>query len=361
MTNYLLAGGGTAGHVNPLLAVADALRERDPDSKILVLGTKEGLEARLVPARGYELLTIPKLPFPRRPGMQVLTFLPRLRETVASVGRMLDEHSIDAIAGFGGYAAAPAYLAARGRVPTVVHEANAHPGMANKLGARWAKRVGVAFDGTPLRGAVTVGMPLRAEIEHLDRAAKRDDAVEFFGLAPDRRTLLVTGGSLGARRVNETVRAVVPELISEGWQVLHLVGGLSKFEHDHVEGYHVLEYCDRMDLAFAAADLVVARAGASTVSELGVVGLPAVYIPYPAATGDHQTTNIRSVLSAGGAIRVADADFSPEWASKELLALARDDDRRARMEQATRASAQRDGASRVVALLDQAVEDARTG
>ncbi|PPG02470.1 UDP-N-acetylglucosamine--N-acetylmuramyl-(pentapeptide) pyrophosphoryl-undecaprenol N-acetylglucosamine transferase [Pseudoclavibacter sp. RFBI5] len=355
MTNYLLAGGGTAGHVNPLLAVADALRARDPESKIFVLGTKEGLEARLVPARGYELLTIPKLPFPRRPNAQVLTFLPRLRETVSSVRRMLVEHDIDAVAGFGGYAAAPAYLAARGRVPIVVHEANALPGMANKLGARWAKRVGVAFDGTPLRGAVTVGMPLRAEIERLDRAAKRSEAVEFFGLDPARRTLLVTGGSLGARRVNETVRAVVPELIAEGWQVLHLVGGLSKFEHDELDGYHVLEYCDRMDLAFAAADLVVARAGASTVSELGVVGLPAVYVPYPAATGDHQTINIRSVLAAGGALRVTDGDFSPEWASKELLALARDDERRARMEAATLASAQRDGAARVVTLLDEAL------
>lgn len=361
MTNYLLAGGGTAGHVNPLLAVADALHDRDPESKILVLGTKEGLEARLVPARGYELLTIPKLPFPRRPNAQALTFLPRLRESVASVRRMLDEHNIDAVAGFGGYAAAPAYLAARGRVPIVVHEANALPGMANKLGARWAKRVGVAFEGTPLRGAVTVGMPLRAEIEHLDRAARREEANSFFGLDPARRTLLVTGGSLGARRVNETIKAVVPELIAEGWQVLHLVGGLSAFEYEQTEGYHVLEYCDRMDLAFAAADLVVARAGASTVSELGVVGLPAVYIPYPAATGDHQTTNIRSVLAAGGAIRVTDADFSPAWASQELVALARDEERRSRMEQATLSSAERDGAARVVALLDQAVQDAQAG
>jgi len=357
MTTYLLAGGGTAGHVNPLLAVADGLRARDAGAEVLVLGTAEGLEARLVPDRGYELLTIPKLPFPRRPGRDALAFLPRLRRAVADVRGMIADRGVDVVAGFGGYAAAPAYLAARGRTPLVVHEANAHPGLANRLGARWAAATGVAFAGTPLAGAEVVGMPLRPEIERLDRAALRDEAVRFFGLDAARPALLVTGGSLGARRVNETVRETIRDVLDAGWQVVHIVGGLSAFEDPGVDGYRVVEYCDRMDLAFAAADLVIARAGASTVSELSAVGLPAVYVPYPAATGDHQTINIRSVLEAGGAERVTDADFSPAWVRDELLPLLADGPRRERMAEAAARAGVRDGTARVIAQLDRVVAD----
>jgi UDP-N-acetylglucosamine--N-acetylmuramyl-(pentapeptide) pyrophosphoryl-undecaprenol N-acetylglucosamine transferase len=162
MTVYLLAGGGTAGHVNPLLAVADRLRDRDSASEVLVLGTAEGLESRLVPARGYELLTIAKVPFPRRPNRAALAFPSRFRRSIGDVRRILDERDVDVVVGFGGYVSTPAYLAARrARVPIVIHEANARPGLANRLGARWAAKVGVAFSGTRLRRAELVGMPLR--------------------------------------------------------------------------------------------------------------------------------------------------------------------------------------------------------
>lgn len=198
MTRYLLAGGGTAGHVNPLLAVADRLRRDDPTAEILVLGTKEGLEARLVPARGYELATIPKLPFPRRPNAAALRFPGAYRRTIRTVVDLIRERGIDAVVGFGGYAAAPAYSAARkAGVPLVIHEANARPGLGNRLGARYTPWVGVAFEGTRLPHATFVGMPLRVEIEELDRAASRPAALAEFGLSDDRPTLLVTGGSLG--------------------------------------------------------------------------------------------------------------------------------------------------------------------
>ena len=206
MTTYLLAGGGTAGHVNPLLAVADRLRERDPEARVLVLGTAVGLEARLVPARGYELLTIEKVPFPRRPNRDAAAFPSRFRRSVRAVRALLAEHGVDVVVGFGGYVSTPAYLAARGAgVPVVIHEANARPGLANRLGARFAARVGVAFHGTPLPRAEFVGMPLRREIEELDRSALRDEAARYFELDPARPVLLATGGSLGARRINRTV------------------------------------------------------------------------------------------------------------------------------------------------------------
>ncbi|BDZ53311.1 hypothetical protein GCM10025870_03840 [Agromyces marinus] len=196
MTTYLLAGGGTAGHVNPLLAVADRLRERDASAEVLVLGTAEGLEARLVPARGYELLTIEKVPFPRRPNGAALRFPSRFRRSIADVREMIAGRGVDVVVGFGGYVSTPAYLAARrAGIPVAIHEANARPGLANRLGARFAARVGVAFAGTPLRHAEVVGMPLRREIETLDRPGRRSEAADLFGLDAGRPVLLATGGS----------------------------------------------------------------------------------------------------------------------------------------------------------------------
>ena len=171
--SVVLAGGGTAGHVSPLLSLADCLRRRDPDVVVRVLGTAQGLESRLVPERGYQLVLVPKVPLPRRPGADLLRLPGRLRAAVAAAGRAIDEASADVVVGFGGYVSTPAYLAARRRrIPVVVHEQNARPGIANRLGARLAAQVGVTFPGTPLPHATVTGMPLRREIATLDRAAR---------------------------------------------------------------------------------------------------------------------------------------------------------------------------------------------
>ena len=347
MTRWILAGGGTAGHVNPLLAVADELTATGDE--VLVLGTAEGLESRLVPDRGYELLTIPRLPFPRRLDGRALRFPGAIRGTVALTGRYLRERRVDAVIGFGGYAAAPGYLAARGRVPFAIHEQNAKPGLANRLGARLTPAVGITFEGTPLPHATVTGMPLRREIADLDRAAVRPAALQHFGFAPDRPVLLVTGGSLGARRINATVVAVAPDLVAAGWQVLHLAGGRSEVDDPGIAGYRMLEYCDRMDLALAACDLAVSRAGASTVSELAALGVPAVYVPYPVGNGE-QRFNARGVVASGGARLVEDAAFTPEWLRAEVLPLLADRERVARMADAAGAGGVRDGAERMTRL-----------
>ena len=362
MTVFLLAGGGTAGHVNPLLAVADELRRRNPADEIIVLGTREGLEARLVPQRGYELVTIPKVPFPRRPNAQALRFPVEFPKAVGAVRRLLREREVDVVVGFGGFASTPAYVAARGRVPIVIHEANAMPGLANKLGARWAQAIGTTFEGTPMRGAVQVGMPLRAEIATLDRPTVRPAALVEFGLDAERPVLLVTGGSQGAKRVNETIREVGAEVIDAGWQLLHVVGRLSPFDDPGLEHYRVVEYCDRMDLAFAAASLVVARAGASTVSEISAVGLPAIYVPYAVGNGE-QAVNIRQVLREGGARTISDGEFTPERFRRDVLPLLRDAEALAAMGRAAESVGIRDAAARVVAMIDGTLTDAapRTG
>lgn len=360
MTTYLLAGGGTAGHVNPLLATADRLRERDPGATVLVLGTAEGLEARLVPDRGYELLTIPRTPFPRRPGRAMLTFPARWRATIAAARALLRDRGVDVVVGFGGYASAPAYRAARAEgLPIAVHEANARPGLANRLGARWTRHVGVTFAGTPLPGAQVVGFPLRREIEQLDRAASRAEGAREFGLDPLRPTLLVTGGSSGARRINDTVSASVAGLLGTGWQILHLSGGLRDAIPDPgLADYHLVAYTDRMDLAFAAADLAISRAGSATVSELAAVGLPAVFVPYPVGNGE-QELNAAEAVRAGGALLVRDAAFTPDWVAGQLVPLLADRARIAELAARIASVGRRDGADRVVDLVLAARDSGR--
>ncbi|HWT32662.1 MAG TPA: UDP-N-acetylglucosamine--N-acetylmuramyl-(pentapeptide) pyrophosphoryl-undecaprenol N-acetylglucosamine transferase, partial [Microbacterium sp.] len=312
MTTYLLAGGGTAGHVNPLLAVADGLRARDPQARALVLGTREGLEARLVPERGYDLLVVDKVPFPRRPNRAALAFPRRFARAVGQVRRHIRTHGVDAVVGFGGYAAAPAYVAAwREKVPFVVHEANAKPGLANVLGARVAASVGVAFEGTPLRRGEVVGMPLRREIAELDRTAVRPEAAEFFGLDASRPTLLVFGGSLGAVRLNDALAGAWRNVLDAGWQLIHVTGERSELADPGVAGYAQRRYIDRMDLAFAMADLIVSRSGAATVSEISALGIPAVYVPYAVGNGE-QSLNARSAVAAGAARLIPDAEFTAD-------------------------------------------------
>ena len=357
MTTYLLAGGGTAGHVNPLLATADRIVEREPEATVLVLGTREGLEARLVPERGYELLTIARLPFPRRPNRAALAFPAAQRRAIAEVTAVIRDRGVDVVVGFGGYASAPAYLAARGRVPFVIHEANARPGMANRLGARFTPYVGVAFEGTPLPHATVVGMPLRREIEELDHVAARAEARALFDLDESAPVLLVTGGSTGARSVNATVAASVELVLGAGWQVLHITGAASELVDPQLPGYRMLRYCDRMDLALAVADFAVSRAGAATVAELTVVGVPSVLVPYPVGNGE-QRFNARGVVAAGGAVLVADAEFTPEFVRERLVPILSSPADVAAMTVGAAAAGEPGGADRMVDLVERAVRGA---
>lgn len=355
MTTYLFAGGGTAGHVNPLLATADRLRDRQPEASVLVLGTKEGLEARLVPLRGYELLTVARLPFPRKPNAAALRFPKRFAAAVAETRAIIRDRGVDAVVGFGGYASAPAYIAAwREKVPLVVHEANAKPGIANRLGSLVTRHVGVAFASTRLRHARMVGMPLRREVESLDRHEQRAAAIRYFKLDDTKPTLLVTGGSSGARSINATVSEAVALVLGAGWQVVHIAGGNSEISDPGLAGYRLLTYCDRMELAMAVADLAVSRAGSATVSEFSAVGVPAVYVPYPHGNGE-QRFNAADAVAAGGALLVADADFTPDWVLSMLVPLLLDRALIAEMAANVTSVGVLDGSDRMVDLIDDAL------
>ncbi len=361
MTRYLLTGGGTAGHVNPLLAVADRIIAREPDAVVRVLGTAEGLEARLVPERGYRLLVVPRLPFPRRPNLAALRFPGRFARLVSEIRGVIREQGIDVVVGFGGYVSAPAYLAAkRERVAIAVHEANARPGIANRLGARLTRFVGVAFRSARLPHARFVGMPLRREIEGLDRPAERAAGVAFFGLSPDRPTLLVTGGSQGAKRINDTVNETAATIIGAGWQILHITGERSGQPTTGVDHYVHLPYCDRMELALAAADLAVARAGSATVSEFSALGVPAVYVPLAIGNGE-QRLNARGVVEVGGALIVDNGDFTPQWIRSSLVPLLQSRALIADMAARALSVGVLDGADRMVDLIGDARIASRDG
>jgi UDP-N-acetylglucosamine--N-acetylmuramyl-(pentapeptide) pyrophosphoryl-undecaprenol N-acetylglucosamine transferase len=365
-SSVLLAGGGTAGHVSPLLALADCLRRRDPDVVVTALGTETGLESRLVPERGYPLLTVPKVPLPRRPSGDLLRLPGTLRAAVAAAERAIEQSGAQVVVGFGGYVSTPAYLAARRRrVPIVVHEQNARPGLANRVGARMTRFVATTFASTRLAHATAIGMPLRREIAQLDRTAVRPDALAYFGLEPHWPTVLVTGGSLGAQRLNTTFEARVPALRGAGVQVLHLTGAGKEFvvADDGGAGappYVVAPYADRMDLAYAAADLVVARAGANTVCELTAVGLPAIYVPLPIGNGE-QRFNAADVVAAGGGLLVDDSALTPGWVDDVLVPLVSDRERLDAMAAASAATGERGADELLADMVSAAYADSRAG
>ncbi len=361
MRSVVIAGGGSGGHIEPALALADELRRADPHVGIVCLGTQRGLETRVVPARGYQLELIPPVPLPRKPSKDLLSVPSRMAAAVRAAGAVIDRAGAGVVVGFGGYVSTPAYLAARRhRVQVVVHEANPRPGLANQIGSRLTRHVFVGQAGTRLPHATLIGIPIRNEIASLDRLAMSDKARAHFGLRPDLPVLLVTGGSQGAASLNRAVLASAPSLLSAGVQVLHIVGPKSGTGLSVPTGevpYVAIEYLDRMDLAYAAADFALCRAGAMTCAELTAVGLPAAYVPLPHGNGE-QRLNAIPVERAGGGLIVDDAVISPEWVRNVLMRVLLDHDLVASMSRAAASLGHPNAAqalsARVLALADQA-------
>lgn len=369
-SSILLAGGATAGHVNPLLATAAELVERG--HRVTALGTREGLEVDLVPRAGIDLHFVPRVPMPRRPSGALLRLPGRLRAAVAAAGTAIDEVGADAVVGFGGYVSTPAYLAARKRgLPVVVHEGNARPGLANRLGARGAAHVAVTFPGTRLRGAVVTGMPLRRDIADLATAlvdeGARSEIQEMsrmeLGWPSDAPVLLVTGGSLGAASINAATAQAAATLVDHGVYVLHLTGrgkdeqarrARAGLAPEQREQYRVEEYSHSMATAFAAASAVVCRAGGGTVCEVSAFGIPALYVPLPHGNGE-QALNARPAVTAGAATLIRDEEFSAARLVLEGEKMVLDPHTNNRMRAAAARIGIRDAAQRLSDLIEEAV------
>ena len=349
----VLAGGGTAGHIEPALALADALRQADRRILVTCLGTERGLETRLVPARGYELELMPAVPLPRSLTPKYLTVPGRLAGAVHIAGQILEKVGADVLVGFGGYVSGPAYLAAkRHNVPIVVHEANPIAGMANRLGARFTSHVYTSQPETRKLRGECIGLPIRREIAELDRLAVGDKARAHFRLRTDMPVLLVTGGSQGARSLNRALAGAVAAIRAAGIQVLHVTGPKNIGEVTAPAGrvpYVAVPYVDRMDLAYAAADFALCRSGAMTCAELTAVGLPAAYVPLPHGNGE-QRLNALPIVQQGGGLLIEDAELTAEWLTSTLLPVLTNVDRVVAMSEAA-ASLGRKDADRALARI----------
>lgn len=361
MARIVIAGGHSAGHIEPAMNVADAIRQLAPEAIITAIGTRRGLDATLIPERGYPLELIPPVPLSRKANLDLLSTPVRLAAAVRVAGAVLRRLQAEVLVGFGSYVALPGYLAARRNgIPIVVHEANARAGLANRVAAQLTREVFTASASVRLAHGTPIGMPLRPAILELDRAVAGPAARDRFGLRPDLPTLLVTGGSQGAMRINHAVLGAQHELAEAGVQVLHIPGPKNPVtppdRQPDEPPYRVLPYLSDMAAGYAAADFVLCRSGAMTVAELTAVGLPACYVPLPLRGGE-QGLNARPVAAAGGGLLVSDAELTADWISGNVLPLLRDRQRLATMAAAARRSASRDAAQimarRILALAGQ--------
>ena len=323
MPKIILAGAGTAGHVEPALAVARWIREHAPETELLFLGTATGVENRLVPAAGFPLVTITKAAFPRTLSASALTWPVRFGSSLLQVRSIIRGSAL--VIGFGGYVCAPAYSVAKTLgIPFLIHEANAKAGMANRLGAALGGEVLRAFGTSSVqeKSNNVVGIPLRSEIVTLagltadQRRAFREAARSELGLDPAAPTLLVFGGSLGSLRFNQAIANSLEFILAQGIQVIHAVGGNNELPYAR-PGYHPVPYIDQMAKAYGAADVVIARSGAVTTTETGLLGIYSIYIPLDIGNGE-QRFNAEIVTTQGGGEIVPNVEFSAETIKASL-------------------------------------------
>jgi UDP-N-acetylglucosamine--N-acetylmuramyl-(pentapeptide) pyrophosphoryl-undecaprenol N-acetylglucosamine transferase len=340
-----------------MIATAEALRRAAPHIDLFCIGTPKGLESRVIPEAGLELALIDPVPLPRRVSPALLSVPARLAKSVGQARGLLRRRQVDVVVGFGGYASLPVCLAARrGHTPVLLHEGNAVPGLANRITARFAAHVAVTFPDTGLPRQEVVGLPLRSAIATLDRPARRPAARVRLDVPAAGRVLLVSGGSQGARRLNEAVAGALDDLLAAGWSVLHVTGpanlaAASPAREDPATGarYRPVAYVDAMEEAYAAADLMLGRSGAGTVVEVAVLGLPAILVPLPHGNGE-QAKNATSLVAAGGAVLVPDAELDAARLTAEVTELATSPGRLDTMGQAGPALMPRDAAQRLADL-----------
>ena len=324
----LFAAGGSAGHVDPALATAEAVLEIDPSAQILFLGTHQGIESKLVPASGYPLSTIEKLPFPRT--LSLATFFWPFKALVAlhRTRRIVDD--FDVVVGFGGYISAFAMIAAfLDKKPRIFHEANALPGLANRLAARLGALAFASYPAacTAMKGARLMSLPLRKSLTH--SATSKSLAKSAFGLPEGLPTLLVIGGSLGARRLNALVATLVKEDGSQGYSIIHSLGHGVELPASTAH-YRPLSYIDEMDIALAAADLVISRAGAGAVAQISRYEVPAIFIPLWHGNGE-QGANASPAVEVGAALIFKESPEMETQVKGAVSRLMRDESERTAM------------------------------
>ncbi|TRX42248.1 undecaprenyldiphospho-muramoylpentapeptide beta-N-acetylglucosaminyltransferase [Flavobacterium restrictum] len=315
---FILSGGGTGGHIYPAIAIANELKVRFPDAKILFVGAKDKMEMQKVPQAGYEIKGLWIAGLQRKLTLQNAMFPFKLVASLWESRKIIKQFKPNVVIGTGGFASGPLLnMASTLGIPTVIQEQNSFPGITNKLLSKKARAICVAYENLdrffPKEKMILTGNPVRQDL--LDVATKKDEAIAFFNLDTSKKTLLVLGGSLGARRVNQLIEKEIDGILLQNIQVIWQCGKLyledyKKYSSTNVQ---VVAFIERMDLVYAAADIVISRAGASSVSELCIVGKPVIFIPSPNVAEDHQTKNAQAIVSKKGALMLKESELDSQF------------------------------------------------
>jgi UDP-N-acetylglucosamine--N-acetylmuramyl-(pentapeptide) pyrophosphoryl-undecaprenol N-acetylglucosamine transferase len=320
MTNYkfILSGGGTGGHIYPAIAIANELKSQFPDAEFLFVGAQDKMEMQKVPQAGYEIKGLWIAGLQRKLTLQNLMFPLKLATSLLESRRIIKQFKPNVVIGTGGFASGPLLQAAGSAgIPTVIQEQNSFPGITNKLLSKKANAICVAYDNLerffPKEKIVLTGNPVRQDL--IDIESKKEEAIAFYGLDPNKKTLLVLGGSLGARRVNQLIEKELQNMLSQDVQIIWQCGKLYFEDYKIHQQQHVrvVDFIERMDFVYAAADVIISRAGASSVSELCIVGKPVIFIPSPNVAEDHQTKNAQAIVDAKGAILLKESDLDSQF------------------------------------------------
>ncbi len=324
---FILSGGGTGGHIYPAIAIANELKLRFPDAEFLFVGAKDKMEMQKVPQAGYEIEGLWIAGLQRKLTLQNLLFPLKVTSSLLTSRKIIKAFNPDVVIGTGGFASGPLLqMANMMKIPTVIQEQNSYPGITNKLLSKKANAICVAYENLerffPKDKIVFTGNPVRQDLLEID--SKRKEAIKYFNLNPNKKTLLVLGGSLGARRLNQLIEKEIYNLVSKDIQIIWQCGKLYYHDYNHFSDgqlAQVVSFIDRMDLVYAAADFVISRAGASSVSELCLVGKPVIFIPSPNVAEDHQTKNAKAIVDKNGAILIKEneLDFTFEPIFSNLI------------------------------------------
>ena len=355
MKRFIISGGGTGGHISPAIAIADELKRRLPDAEILFVGAKDRMEMQKVPQAGYPIEGLWISGLQRKLSWQNLLFPLKFISSLLKSRSIIKRFKPDAVIGTGGFASgAVVKVAGQMGIPTFIQEQNSYAGITNKMLAKNAHKICVAYDAMeqffPKEKIVKTGNPIRDGL--LNIAQYRSDGLSYFHLDSERKTLLVLGGSLGARRINQLIEQQLPLFEQLGVQVLWQCGKLyyEEYKKYNSEQVRVLAFIDRMELAYAAADVIISRAGASSVSELCVVGKPVIFIPSPNVAEDHQTKNARAIADKQAAILLRESDLNEQFANTFSTLIA-DEEKQQELSDHIKALAQPNATKDIVNLI----------
>ena len=353
----MISGGGTGGHIFPAISIANTLRKRFPSCEILFVGAEDRMEMEKVPAAGYPIVGLPVSGFDRSNKLNNIKVIGKLLKSLRLASKTIREFKPDIAIGVGGYASGPTlWMAGRQGIPTLIQEQNSYAGVTNKLLARSARKICVAYEGMekffPYEKLIVTGNPVRSDLE--EALTKKEEAVRFFGLDPNRKTILVVGGSLGARIINQSIIAGLDALYTlEDVQVIWQTGkNYNEEALKHLKAYHGIpvwcsDFITRMDYAYAAADLVISRAGAGSISELCLLRKPVILVPSPNVAEDHQTKNALALVVKNAAIMIPDAE-ARERLIPTALEVVRDEKQLAMLGKNIELLAQHRSAERIV-------------